>query len=148
MQRKSNEIRKMVKKSFHLAKLLLLFIFGQQILSEECISNLNKHIKYDLKPHQVVLLAKPDSISENVITGILQGIPHLKMNVNEMSPEDLVTFRHIPSFYNPRGTSLFLIINSSQNTKFNISSSSLPLRYVMELWPSQVRPKVIDHEFY
>lgn len=117
--------------------LLLIIISGNCV--EKCVHNLNGYIKNNLRPYQVVLLRNQNN--EDVMSDILKSVPYISIDVNEMSPQDLVKSTKRKSFGIPRETSLFFLVAFFQNSsKSNISSS---LNYLTNLSPANVRPKTI-----
>lgn len=112
--------------------------------SEKCLNNLNRYVENTLKPYQVVLLTNSESnlIGEYVIGSILRNIPFIEMDLNKMSRRGRAKSMKSPSFGLLRKTSMFLLTSFSYNDTNN-SHISLSLKYLSDLSPGRVRPKIM-----
>lgn len=105
---------------------------------DECAHNLNRYIRYNLKPYQVVLLNSEYKSTKHIISIILEAIPYTSIDINKMSTQDLRKSIKRPYFGTPRDTSLFILMLSQNGT--SISSS---LEYLRSLSPANVRPRTL-----
>lgn len=81
--------------------IVLLFVI-KGICFEKCSQNLNRYIKNNLKPHQVVLLRTPNYDQEQVIAEVLQNYPYTSVDISKMSPKQIIDSTNRPSISDPK----------------------------------------------